>query len=225
MAADTTTTPARDDAAPPTPPAALLDEVNRDLDALARARRHRMGLFALVALALVGTVGYGLGHRHDGFVGPGCGHPMHTAVIVGLTVSGLALVALAFGLSVRAGSLGDGRRLRVLPPLGVAAGFVGLAIIATRFATPPGAFWHGAVCLGTGAVIAFALVIVLLALGGRLLRRHAPTAGLFGVGVGLLGLVPLSLACHDSSMTHLMLWHGAIPLAAALIATLIWRPR
>lgn len=204
----------------PAPPAALLAEVHRDLDALAAARRRRMAVFSAVALALVAGLGYALGHRDGHFVGPGCGRPVHAVVLTGFTALGLGLVGLSFGLSLH-----TGRRLRVVPPLGVVAGLVGLGVIAARYATPPGAFWHGIGCLGTGAVIALVLVVATLTVGGRLLRRHAPTAALFGVGVGLLGLVTLSLACPDASIAHLMVWHGAIPLAAAALAAIGWRLR
>ncbi|MEZ4432337.1 MAG: hypothetical protein R3F65_07980 [bacterium] len=161
-----------------------------------------------------------MGHTPHGFRGPGCGHGLHTLILTTLGGLGLGLVALAFGASLPAG-----RRLRALPPLALTAAVLALALLAALYPTPGGPFLHGIKCLGTGAAIAFVLVALTLLLGHRVLRRHAPTAGLFGVGVGLLALLPLSLACPDGSMAHLMAWHGAIPLAGGALAALAWRPR
>lgn len=203
-----------------TPPPALLAEVHRDLAALAHARRRRLALFTALALALITASAYAMGHTPHGFTGPGCGHGAHALILTALGGLGLGLVALAFGASLPAG-----RRLRALPPTAAAAALLALALLAALYPTPAGPFLHGIKCLATGAALAFLLVTLTVLLGHRVLRRHAPTATLFGVGVGLLALLPLSLACPDGSMAHLMLWHGAIPLAGGLIAALAWRPR
>lgn len=203
---------------PPDPPPALLAEVQRDLAALARTRRRRMLAFALIALAFVLGAGLAMGHTPEGFIGPGCGSPAHTAVMIGFTALGLTLVGLAFGLS-----LPTGRRLRAVPALGVVGGLAGLGVLTALYRTPGDPFLHGAKCLVVGAVLSLVLVAAAVAIGRRVLRRHAPTATLFGVGVGLLALVPLSLACHDASMSHLMVWHGLIPVAGGLIGAFAWR--
>lgn len=201
----------------PPPPAALLDEVQRDCDALARARRRRLGAFAALALGLVLGFGALIGWREGGFAGPGCGSPLHTVILAGFAVGGLGLVALAFGLTLPAG-----RALRPLPLLGLALGLAGLGGIAAIYGQP--ATGHGGLpCLTTGGLTALGLVGLALVLGRRVIRRHAPSAALFGVGVGLLALIPLSMACHDASMPHLMIWHGLIPVVGGLIGVALWR--
>ena len=209
---------------PPTPPPALLAQVHHDLAPLARTRRRRLLLFTPLALALTALAAYTLGHTPQGFPGPGCGSPLHTTIMLLFTTLGLTLIALAFGLSLRLSPLPPGRHLRALPALATLTAFAGLATLATRYPTPAGDLHHGIPCLATGAIIALILTLLTTLIGRPILRRHAPTAPLFGVGVGLLALVPLSLACHDASMSHLMLWHGLIPIAGGAIGVLAWRP-
>lgn len=204
----------------PTVPAALLAEVQRDLGALARSRRRRAAGFAAAALGVVFGFAFASSGHHPvhGFTAPGCGSPLHTALLVGFALAGLGLVGLAFGLTVP-----TGRALRPVPLAGLVLALAGLATIAALWGHPVGAASHGARCLATGAVLSLALVALALAFGRPIIRRHAPSAALFGVGVGLLALVPLSLACHDASMPHLMIWHGLIPIAGGLLGALAWR--
>lgn len=203
---------------PPVPalPPALLEEVQRDCAALARARRRRWSLFAAVALAAMVGIGLVSGWKGDGLVGPGCGSPLHGALVAGFAVAGLALIALAFGLKLPAGRL-----LRPVPLIGVGVGLGVLAAISALYGMPvPG---HGGLkCLLFGGAVSLGLVVLALGLGREVMRRHAPSAGLFGVGVGLLALIPLSLACHDGSMAHLMLWHGLIPVVGGGLGMLVW---
>lgn len=203
----------------PSPPAALLAEVKRDCDALARARRRRLGIFAVLALGLVLGFGAAMGWRSGiGFGAPGCGSPMHTLILAGFAIAGLSLVALAFGLALPAG-----RSLRTVPFAGLGLGLVGLAALALLYG-PEAHKGHGGLpCLTTGGATSLVLVGLAMVFGRRVIRRHAPSAGLFGVGVGLLALIPLSLACHDTTMPHLMIWHGLIPVVGGLLAIAIWR--
>lgn len=205
---------------PPLPPD-LLAEVQRDLGALARSRRRWLAVFAVAGLGVALGFGFMWGRHPDGsWVGPGIGELAHLAITAGFAVAGLTLVALAFGIILPAG-----RKLVAVPALGVGAGLIGLGTTAALYAglgaTHEGG--GGAGCLSVGAVVAFAMVALVVLIGRRLMRRHAPSSGLFGVGVGLLALIPLSMACGDASVGHLMLWHGLIPVASGVIAALIWR--
>lgn len=209
------------DSLPPMPalPRALLDEVRRDCEALARDRRKRLAGFTGLAVAVVIGFGFAMGWKDSGFVGPGCGSPLHTLIVGAFGVIGLSLVALAFGLA-----LPTGRTLRAVPVIGLGLGLAGLAGIAVLFGQPMATGGHGGLgCLTTGGIVSLALVGLALLLGRRVIRRHAPSAGLFGVGVGLLALIPLSMGCHDASMFHLMLWHGLIPVVGGLAGILMWR--
>ncbi|MCA9539131.1 MAG: hypothetical protein KC620_09620 [Myxococcales bacterium] len=203
---------------PMRPDAALLAEIDRDLGALARARRWRTAIFIVSAGAIVGGVGTRLG-MHDGhFIGAGCGEPLHGVFMGAFAAIGLALVALAFGLMLPRGQV-----VRPAPIVGAFAALAVLSGMAAAFESPAGALWHGVACLGTGLFASTLLLIAALAAGRRVMRRHAPSGLLFGVGIGTLSLIPLSLACHDASLPHLMIWHGAIPLVAGGLAALVWR--
>ena len=204
------------DSLPPRPPA-LLEEVRRDCAALARSRRWRWSVFAGLALLVTLGLGLGLGWRDGHLAGAGCGSPLHTALVVALGVGGLGMIGLAFGLF-----LPTGRLLRPVPAVGIALALVVLATISVLFGTPPDTHTGGA-CLSIGGGTALALVVLAVALGRRVIRRHAPSAGMFGVGVGLLALVPLSLACHDASMAHMMIWHGMVPVVGGLLGLITWR--
>lgn len=204
---------------PPLPPA-LLAEVQRDLGALAQSRRRWLAVFAVAAVGTALGFGFMWGRGADGsWIGPGIGELAHLAINAGFAVAGLTLVSLAFGIVLPAG-----RKLAAVPVLGVAAGLIGLGIMAALYATGGSHEGHkGAACLSAGAIVSAALVALVVLMGRRLVRRHAPTSALFGVGVGLLALIPLSMACRDASFGHLMLWHGLIPVASGALAALVWR--
>lgn len=204
------------DSLPPLPQA-LLDEVQRDCDALASARRRRLALFAGLSVALMLALGFAKGHRAEGWVAPGCGSPAHAAIVAAFAIIGLSLIGLAFGLTLPAG-----RRLKAVPVVGLLLGLGGLAGIALLYGHPT-EHDGGLACLATGGVTSLVLVGLAMAVGRRVIRRHAPSAGLFGVGVGLLALIPLSMGCHDASMPHLMVWHGLIPVVGGLISMAVWR--
>lgn len=204
------------DGVPPLPQS-LLDEVRRDCAALAGERRRRLALFAGLSLAVVAGFGVVIGRSPDGWKGPGCGSSAHLAIVAGFALTGLALVALAFGLALPAG-----RRLKAVPASGLGLGLAGLAGVAVLYGQPVAD--HGGVgCLVTGGAVSLVLVGLALALGRGVIRRHAPSSALFGVGVGLLALIPLSMGCHDASMPHLMVWHGLIPVVGGLLGVGLWR--
>ncbi len=203
------------DSMPPLP-SALLDEVRRDCAALARTRRRRWALFAGLAVTLTLGLGFGMGWRDGALVGAGCGSALHTGLVVALGLGGLGLIGLAFGLTLPAG-----RRLRGLPVIGLAVGLAVLAAISAAYGAPLDGH-SGWACLSIGGACALGLVVLVVGLGRRIIRRHAPSAGLFGVGVGLLALVPLSLACHDASASHLMIWHGLVPVVGGALGLLVW---
>lgn len=196
------------------PSAELLAEVNRDLAALAQARYWRLGVVVGVAAALVTT----LVMRAPGHA-PGAGTPLHWGVLFGYAASGVILCALAFGVRIPAGS-----KL----PWAVAGGAVGgFALLTAMVVDGPGSqpFMKGAACLGTGMGLALAIGVFSVALGRRVLRRHAPTGWLLGVGSGLFALVTLHLACATCPASYAMswVWHGLVPILAGLAMAGVWR--
>ncbi|MCB9544991.1 MAG: hypothetical protein H6706_03765 [Myxococcales bacterium] len=196
---------------------ALRAEITRDLGQLHDARRRRLGLFSLLGLGI--TLGFGFAM---GLAAPP-GWPFFTSLVV-FAVAGVALAAFAFGLRLPA-------RRRLWPIL---AGGLGLGLLATALSIREGGapidFLHGGTCLGTGLGVAAVLILLGLALGRRVLRRHAPTGFLLGAGAGLLGVLPLHVACVHSAADHLMVWHGLVPIMGGVFGALAWtllapRPR
>lgn len=210
---------AQPQSARPQPPPALLAEVNRDLAELARVRVRRMIGFAVVALGLM--IGFTAawnydaeaGRFADALSGIGTGEALHTALMVLLSVGGFALCALAFGLHLPAG-----RRLRTVPVIAVAGVLSVMFAISSAFGVDAGDP-YGSACMTHGFVVAAVMIGAALVFGRNILRRHAPSAALYGVGAGMLALVPLGMTCPVGTADHLMIWHGLLP---ALTGALSW---
>ncbi len=204
-------TPGAPDRAPPCPKA-LLDEVQRDCAHLAARRRRLLGAFLILALGGGAALVMAMHHRS-----PGIGTWPHRAAMLGFLGLGVGLCALAFGVTLPAG-----RRLRPLVVLGAAGALGVLFGVSQAFAGTAMPFLAGAMCLGTGLGVSVAVGGIALGIGGKALRRHAPTGLLVGVGAGLLALVPLHYACADCSSVHLLVWHGLVPPTAGLLVGLTW---
>lgn len=195
------------------PSAALRALVHGDCLRLARRRRQRWAGFAVVSLAFAGLPFLFFSSRS-----PDLGTWTHGLVLAGYTLGGLGLTALAFGVA-----LPSGRRLFALGVSALVAGVAALSpFVRSDAAEPADAVACGTTCLGTGAGVSAALLVAAFAAGRAVLRRHAPTGLLLGAGAGLLGLVPLHLTCAWCSPAHVLLWHGAVPVASGLAAALGW---
>jgi hypothetical protein len=77
-------------------------------------------------------------------------------------------------------------------------------------------------CMSVGVSMSIGLVVVGMGVGRGVLRRHAPTGLLLGVGAGLFALIPLHFSCPDCSPGHLLAWHGLIPPLSGAAAGLAW---
>ncbi len=196
----------------PHPCAALLAEVKRDCGALRAARRRRLAVFVALAVCTVGLLIVMMPARS-----PGAGTVGHGALVGGYALLGLALCALAFGATLPAG-----RQLRPVAVLGAAAALGLLLVTALSFSGETMPFGAGAKCLAVGLVTALAIAGAGLGVGRGVLRRHAPTGLLLGVGAGLLALLPLHFACPDCTAAHLLSWHGLVPPLSGVIAGLAW---
>ena len=202
----------------PAPSAALLDEVTRDLAALASTRRRLFVIFAVVVtVALSGLALYASARAGAGDAGaPGLGQPLHSTVLVAFGALGMILYGLAFGLWFPS-------RERLIVWIGAGmVGCLGLLITTSIGYGHLGEHQDGYVCLAEGSGIGLVVGLLTLVGGGALLRRRAPTGGLLGVAVGVLSLAPLHLVCIDASMPHLLFWHGATPLLCALVVSACW---
>ena len=198
---------------------ALLEEVTRDLAALASIRRRLLVIVAVaVTAALSGVVLYASGRAAGGVdaLAPGLGQPLHLTILVALAALGMVLYGLAFGLWFP-----SRERLLVWVGAGV-VGCMGLLVATSISYGHLGQHQDGYVCLAEGSGIGLVVGILTLVGGGALLRRRAPTGGLLGVGVGVMSLAPLHLVCIDASMTHLLFWHGATPILCALVVSTCW---
>ncbi len=202
------------DADIPEPAPELLAEVHGDLAALAQARYWRLGVVLGVAAALVGALAF----RAPSHV-PATGTPLHWAVLIGYATSGLILCVLAFGVRIPAG-----RRLRWVALAG-AVGGLGLLTAMVSDGPSNHPFMKGAACLGTGMGLALAIGGFSVVLGRRVLRRHAPSGWLLGVGSGLFALVTLHVACTacPTSYTMSWVWHGLVPVLSGVVMALVWR--
>lgn len=194
------------------PPQSLREMVAADMEALARRRRKVGAVTAVILLAIVAGLAQAFGFAE-----------INTAAkigSVGMLVAGFGLFALAFGLL-----LPSGRRLN--PVLAVVAlGGVATLMMITDFDSHHGMgddFWRmGLGCLKGGVLTSAAVLITALIAGRKVLRRHAPTGLLLGLGAGLLGLVPVSTHCIADAAGHVMLWHTLVPVVASGLAGLLW---
>ncbi len=198
------------DVPPPSPE--LLAEVQGDLSALAANRRRRMAVLAAIALAVICTL-----NAMRKTANPALGTALHLGVTAAFLLGGMGLLALAFGVRLPAG-----RRLR---PVVLVGGLAALGLLAASVdALPDQPFHVGAVCLGTGLGLALLYGVSGLLLGRRVLRRHAPSGALLGVGAGLLALVTLHLACATcpASYAASLVWHGGVPVLSGLLFGFVW---
>lgn len=194
-----------------TPPPDLMAEISKDFEHIRTKRTLRLGLFCLAALGI--TLGFGF---HWATEIPGIERWFFWASLATFVGAGVVLCALAFGWR-----LPTRQHLRPLPWVGVGLGGVILALsIRTEAEHLP--FFHGAMCLSTGLVGAGVVLVLALLLGRKVLRRHAPTGLLLGVGSGLLGLLPLHLACGHASADHLMVWHALVPILGGMLGAASW---
>jgi hypothetical protein len=191
--------------------AALREAVQSDLAKLARQRRRRLLLLSIVGL--VASVGLAL---KMGVRSPTAGTWLHWATLVAFGTGGLTLYAYAFGVRFMSRSL-------FTPVIGAGIlGTLGLIGMSIGGVTPPPPFLAGAMCMGHGMAASAAIIVLALLVGRKVMRRHAPTGLLIGVGAGMLGVIPLHLACVHDSAAHLMVWHALVPVIAGLVGGVIW---
>lgn len=192
------------------PSSALHAEVHRDCARIARQRRMRFGVVSLAALG--GTLGFGFA---AGLKAPHGGSPAHLLVLIGYIAAAATMMGLAFGIR-----LPSGRRLLPVVAAGLVVAFVLIGTTVDGTAGPP--LLAGTACLWHGLIVSAAVLVMGLGVGGRVLRRHAPTGLLLGLGAGLFGLVPLHLACGSCAASHVFTWHAAVPLFSSVFAGLAW---
>ena len=101
------------------PDPALRALVEADCASIKRRRRRRFAVLALFGLGTSLGIGFAMGAH-----APGAGSAVHTALLAAYCVAGLALCALAFGLT-----LPTGRLLRPVVGIGVLAA---LALLSLR---------------------------------------------------------------------------------------------
>ncbi len=204
----------REDPAPSVlPPSAALQALVRgDLAALAHRRRLRMLGFGVLGLALVAALALRTTHTS-----PAAGSLAFTVALIGFGACGLCLAGLAFGLT-----LPTGRRLRPVVALGIGVGLSLLGLMGSADPAHAVPLSHGGGCLLMGVGVSLGLFGLAVAFGRPVLRRHAPTGLLLGVGAGLMGLIPLHVGCPVLSLGHLLLWHGLVLGVTGGVAGLIW---
>lgn len=190
---------------------ALRDAVHTDCAQLARQRRRRLLLLALIGL--VASVGFAV---KTGMRAPTAGTWLHWASLLAFATGGLTLYAYAFGVRFASRNL-------FTPIIGAGIlGTIGLIGLSIGGVTPPPPFLAGAMCMGHGLAASSAIIVLALLLGRKVMRHHAPTGLLIGVGAGMLGVIPLHMACRHDSAAHLMVWHALVPVIAGLIGGVIW---
>lgn len=189
----------------------LRQRVQADLARLARQRRQRMLGIAVAGLLLSFGLGMMMGVR-----APSAGTWPHWATMVAFAAGGLTLYAYALGVRFVA-------RSALMPAVGIGiAATAGLLALGIGGNSAPPAFLAGAMCMGHGMAASAAVIIAALLLGRRVMRRHAPTGLLMGVGGGMLGVIPLHMACVHDDAAHLMVWHALVPVIAGLVGGVIW---
>lgn len=190
---------------------ALRDAVQTDCAQLAQRRRRRLLLLTLLGLAA--SVGFALSM---GMHAPTAGTWLHWASLAAFATGGLTLYAYAFGVRFASRNL-------FTPLIGVGVlGTLGMIGLSVGGVTPPPPFLGGAMCMGHGLAASSVVIVLALLLGRKVMRRHAPTGLLIGVGAGMLGVIPLHMACKHDDAAHLMVWHALVPVIAGLIGGLIW---
>ncbi len=200
------------------PTAALRAEIARDFDTLARSRRLRMGLFCALGLGLALLAGLAGEKRAADFGSAG-----HTVMLLIYALGAITLTGFAFGLTLPAA-----RWLRGVLVGGVVLAFGTLLISLEPSAGAPVAM--GAGCLAMGLSVSLGAVAIALGLGRSVIRRHAPSGLLLGLGAGFLGLLTLHLVCDSCARNPvgLMGWHGMVPVLAGALSGAAWawlRPR
>jgi len=199
----------------PRPSKALLDEVNQDLDSLAQTRRRTLiGMSILLLVSLGGVIAY---WASEGSPMPrGMGELLHSAVLIAFIALALVFYALALGIWFPAR-----RQLWVWGVAGV-VGWMGLLVVTAIGYDQLGSAQGGYFCLAEGSGIGVILGGGALLLGGSVLRKRAPTGGLVGLATGIFSLALLHVVCIDTSVVHLLFWHGATPILSALLVTAGW---
>lgn len=189
----------------------LRAQVQADLARLAQQRRRRM--LGVAAAGLLVSFGLGL---TMGVRAPAAGSWPHWVTLIGFAVGGLTLYAYALGVRFMARSA-----LVPLAGIGIAA-TAGLLALTIGGGEVTASFFGGALCMGKGMAASAAIIAAALLLGRQVMRRHAPTGLLMGVGGGMLGVIPLHLACVHDDAVHLMVWHALVPVVAGLIGSVVW---
>lgn len=189
--------------------------VEDDLATLARRRRRLMGVITAIVLAtavVFAAHSAGRSWPDDPLVA--------WSALAAYVLGGLVLLALALGLK-----LPDRRRV-VLATLATGLAGLGLLPVFVEPGNRSGAgdefLRTGLPCLGLGGAMAVTIAGATLLAGRSLLRRHAPTALLLGLGAGLLAWVPLHLHCLARAAVHVLVWHALVPVVGVVFAAVLW---
>jgi hypothetical protein len=146
------------------------------------------------------------------------------SLVLGIAIP-LAAAALGLVAALRPGPRGLGHPASKLAALAVGGPIVFL--LGTLIAAPAGGedplFWrHAAICMAVTALLALGPMAL-----GLWVFRHAFAAvarwrtAALGVTAGGLAAATMSLACPNTAATHVILGHGLVMVAAALIGALL----